>query len=167
MTDDIDELDKQIIRQVQGNLPLVKEPYREIAESLNITEQKLLRRLRRLKKSGRLRRIGGVLYHRNAGYNFNGMAAWNVPEAKKNEAGQLMAAYGHISHVFERPTYPDWPYNIFSIIHGQNKADVESTAESIAGVLGIDVDDYLVLYSTEELKKTSMRYFVEDDTDRE
>jgi len=165
MSVELDALDRCIIREVQGDLPLVEKPYEEIAGRLGITTEKLLCRLRALKTGGQLKRIAGILYHRNAGYKFNGMAAWSIDDSRKREAGKLMAGYQHISHVYERPPYPDWPYNIFSMIHGQSRTEVEDTAEMIAEKLEISRDNYIILYSTEELKKTSMQYFTENSGD--
>ncbi|MCK8824451.1 siroheme decarboxylase subunit beta [Fuchsiella alkaliacetigena] len=162
MAVEIDELDKAIIREVQAELPLVERPYLEIAQRLEISEEELLDRLRKLKQEGKLRRLGVILYHRQAGYEFNGMGAWIVPAEKIEEVGAVMASYQKISHVYERPTYPDWPYNLFSMVHGQSQAEVEGILEEISQKTGIK--DYRVLYSTEELKKVSMKYFCEEDS---
>lgn len=158
---EISELDKAIIRELQEDLPLEKRPYQKIADKLGISEEKLLNRLNDLKEEGKLRRIGVILYHRKSGYEFNGMVAWIVPPQRREELGELMATYEEISHVYERPTYPDWPYSLFSMVHGQSEADVKKVAKDIAKKTGID--DYKILYSTEELKKVSMKYFCEEE----
>lgn len=158
MPKNISELDKKIIRKIQGNLPLVKKPYKKIARDLNISEEKLINKLKQLKSEGKLRRIGTTLYHREAGFKFNGMVVWEVSENKRELAGKIMAAYPEISHVFERPTYEDWPYSLFSMIHGQDKNEVEKIVNDIQNK--IEVKNYKILYSTEELKKTSMKYFL-------
>ncbi len=161
MKEEISELDKDIIRAVQGNLPLVERPYQKIADKLGISEKELLQRLKRLQEEGKLRRMGVSLYHRKAGYQFNGMGAWVVKPERREEVGGLMTTYEEISHVYERPTYPDWPYSLFSMIHGQSKAEVEEVAKEISNKIGIK--NYRILYSTEELKKTSMKYFCEEE----
>ncbi|MCK8816101.1 AsnC family transcriptional regulator [Natroniella sulfidigena] len=158
---EISQLDQEIIKAVQEDLPLVERPYQKIADELGITEEKLLARLKSLNEEGKLRRMGLILYHRQAGYQFNGMGAWIVPAERRDEVGELMASYEEISHVYERPTYPDWPYNLFSMIHGHSQADVEEVARQISEKTGIT--DYTILYSTEELKKISMKYFSEDE----
>ncbi|MGM0471341.1 MAG: AsnC family transcriptional regulator [Bacillota bacterium] len=161
MTESLDELDKALVRAVQGDLPLSKRPYQQIGKQLGLSEQEVLARLRQLKEKGQLRRIAAILYHRRSGYQFNGMTAWVVPEDRCQEVGELMTAYEEISHVYQRPTYPDWPYNLFSMIHGQSEAVVNEVVRELVAQTGID--DYTILYSTEELKKVSMKYFCEDD----
>jgi DNA-binding Lrp family transcriptional regulator len=159
MSTEISELDKAIIREIQKELPLEKRPYQRIAKKLDISEEELLERLKTLKEEDKLRRMGVILYHRKSGYDFNGMVAWIVPPERREEVGQLMAKYDEISHVYERPTYPDWPYSLFSMVHGQSEGDVEKVAEDISEKTGLE--DYTILYSTEELKKVSMKYFLE------
>ncbi|MCK8826138.1 Lrp/AsnC family transcriptional regulator [Natroniella acetigena] len=156
----ISQLDKEIIRAVQGELPLVERPYQKIADELEISKEELLARLKQLKEEGRLRRMGVILYHRQAGYQFNGMGAWLVSPERREEVGKLMTSYEEISHVYQRPTYPDWPYSLFSMIHGQSQSEVEEIAQEISEKTGIA--EYKILYSTEELKKTSMKYFCEE-----
>lgn len=157
----LSELDKAIIREVQEELPLKERPYKQIADKIGISEEELLERLEVLDEKGQLRRMGVILYHRRSGYSANGMGAWVVPEEKREEIGELMAGYDEISHVYERPTYPDWSYSLFSMIHGQNKKQVERIAVDISQKTGIE--DYIILYSTEELKKVSMKYFCEEE----
>ncbi|SJZ66363.1 siroheme decarboxylase subunit beta [Selenihalanaerobacter shriftii] len=159
--DEIDKIDKAIIREVQEDLSLEARPYRKIAEKIGITEDELLTRLNRLDEEGKLRRMGVILHHRESGYSFNGMGAWIIPEEKREEIGKLMATYDEISHVYERPTYPDWPYSLFSMIHGRSKEDVERVAKDISKKTGIE--EYTILYSTEQLKKVSMKYFREEE----
>ncbi|ADL12090.1 AsnC family transcriptional regulator [Acetohalobium arabaticum] len=157
----LSELDKAIIREVQEELSLEERPYQQIAERIGISEEELLERLEVLKERGQLRRMGVILYHRRLGYSANGMGAWVVPEEKREEIGGLMAGYDEISHVYERPTYPDWPYSLFSMIHCRNREQVERIAADISQKTGIE--DYIILYSTEELKKVSMKYFCEEE----
>jgi DNA-binding Lrp family transcriptional regulator len=160
MSVEISDLDEKIIKEIQEDIPLAQEPFQKIANKLELSKEKLLERLEKLKEKGAMRRISAILYHRRSGYRFNGMGVWIVPEEKREQVGKLMAAYQEISHVYERPTYPDWPYSLFSMIHGQSKEEVEEVAEDI--YKKAEVTDYTILYSTEELKKTSMRYFQEE-----
>ncbi|MEJ6949819.1 siroheme decarboxylase subunit beta [Natronospora cellulosivora (SeqCode)] len=156
---ELSQLDKRIIKAVQDDLPLIERPYKKLADDLGISEEELLLRLNILKDKGILRRMGAILYHRKAGYKYNGMGAWIVPANRIEELASLVLDYQEISHVYERVTYPDWPYNFFTMIHGQSKLEVEGIAQEISLKTGIK--DYRILYSTEELKKTSMRYFFE------
>lgn len=157
MVDEIDELEKEIIIKLQGSIPLTGEPYRIIARELGITEDKLLSVIKEMKQEGKLRRISGILYHREAGFRHNGMVVWEIEPSKRDRAGRIMAGYEDISHVFARPTYEDWPFNLFSLIHGQSEKEVEETAAEITEQ--VDVLSYKILYSQEELKKSSMKYF--------
>ncbi|WP_408955596.1 Lrp/AsnC family transcriptional regulator [Natroniella sp. ANB-PHB2] len=161
MKREISQLDKEIIRSVQEELPLIKRPYQKIADELEISEEELLARLKQLKEEGRLRRMGVILYHRQAGYQFNGMGAWVVAPERREKVGELVTSYEEISHVYQRPTYPDWPYSLFTMIHGQSQSKVEAVAQKISEQTGIT--EYKILYSIEELKKTSMKYFCEGD----
>ncbi|WP_027338866.1 AsnC family transcriptional regulator [Halonatronum saccharophilum] len=154
----LSELDKDIVRLMQEDIPLVERPYRLIAQKVGISEEELLERLENYHIEGMLRRVGPVLYHRQAGYKANGMTAWRVPEDGMEGFADLLVGYSQITHLYQRPTYPDWPYNIFAMIHGKEEGEVESIAQTI--FQSCEIDDYTILYSTEELKKCSMRYFM-------
>ncbi len=150
-------LDKRIIAQLQENLPLTRAPYAELAQELGITEDELLSKLQEFKAKGMLRRVGAVLSHRRAGYTGNVMCAWRVSVDKVEETGRLMASFPQASHVYQRPVYPDWPYNMFTMIHGRSRQECEAVVEEIAQKTGIK--DYALLYSIREFKKSSMKYF--------
>jgi siroheme decarboxylase len=153
----ISDVDKKIISFLQEDLPLQAAPYAELAGKLGISEDELLERLVAMKKEGILRRIGAVLYHNRAGFTANGMCAWQVPPEQVQEVGTVMAAFPQASHVYERPVYPDWPYNLFTMLHGQTKREVEETAAEISRRTGIQ--NYTILFSLREFKKASMRYY--------
>jgi len=153
----MDELDKKIVALLQGDLPLVQAPYAAVASELGIEEDELLERLRKLKNKGILRRVGAILYHRRACFWANAMVAWRVPEERVAEVGEIMAADPRASHVYRRPVYPDWPYNLFTMLHGRNRAEVETAVREMAERTG--VGEYEILFSVREFKKTSMRYF--------
>ena len=107
-----------------------------------------------------MRRFSAVLHHRKAGFRANAMAVWRVPEERAVEVGQIMAQNPAVTHCYQRPTFPDWPYTHFTMIHAPTKAECEAIADEISHETGIT--DFQVLYSTREFKKTRVRYFVED-----
>jgi siroheme decarboxylase len=154
ITDD----DIAYIRATQGDLPHVEEPYTAIADALGWDLDRVFEWTNRLTASGHLRRWAGILNHRVAGFRANGMAVWNVPEDRILEFGQFVAGYRNVSHCYQRPTYPDWPYSVFSMLHHPKVAGVEATAEAISKETGIE--DYRVLYSTTEFKKIRLPYYV-------
>ncbi len=153
----LDNMDKKIISFIQGDLPLTATPYAELAGELGLSEDELLGRIKEMKEKGILRRMGAILYHHRAGFRANGMVAWRVSPERVHEVGTLMASFNQASHVYQRPVYPDWPYNLFTMLHGKNREEVEKTAEEIANRIG--VADYVILYSLREFKKASLRYF--------
>lgn len=154
-------LEKRIVREIQGDIPLLQRPFESIADKLGIKEEELLIKLRELRDRGVIRRFSAILRHRNLGISANGMGVWRVPADRAEEVGLKMAAFSQVSHCYQRPTLPDWPYNLFTMIHGKTMEDCERIAELISQDTGIK--DYRLLYSTRELKKVSMRYFAESD----
>lgn len=155
----LDELDKKIISAMQDEFPLVLEPYREIADKIGISEQELLDRLERYKKSGQIRKMGAVLRHREVGYSANALCAWLVPESRNEEVGRLMASKSEITHCYTRLEQPGWRYNFYTMIHGHNRQECQDFAAKLAQEAGLA--DYIMLFSTKEWKKTSMKYFRE------
>lgn len=154
----LSETDIAYIKATQVDLPDLEEPFAPIANALGWTTDEVFAHARRMQESGHLRRFAGILNHRTAGFRANGMAVWNVPEARVSEFGQFVAGYRNISHCYQRPTYADWPYSVFSMIHHPKVAGVEETARAIVAETGIE--DYRVLYSTTEFKKIRLPYFV-------
>lgn len=152
-------LDKSIIRRVQEDLPLVPEPYKEIARQLDITEDELMNKIKEFCCSGIIRRFGTVVNHRNIGFISNAMVVWIVPEDLIEDVSKIMISFSQVSHCYQRPTFPEWPYNVFTMIHGQSNQECERIAKEIAEA--INIKDYNLLYSTKELKKVSMKYFIE------
>ena len=149
-----------IIREVQEDLDIVPAPFQPMAERLGYTEEELLRKVNELQGIGHLRRFAAILYHRRAGYAANGMGVWNVQPDKAIEIGKQMATFNTVSHCYLRPTYPDWPYSVFTMIHGHKVKDCEEIAKAISETTGIE--EYLMLYSTKEYKKIRVRYFTEE-----
>lgn len=147
------ELDLIIMRELQQDFPLVPEPYAEIAQRIGCTVDEVLKRLKHLQACGSLKRIGAVLKHRKAGFEANGLFVCLVPEEQMNEAGRMLASYKEVSHCYHRSPCHDWPYNLYAMIHGICKNDVLAIAEQFTSEQHIQV--YEILFSTEELKKTS------------
>jgi len=149
------------IRVSQQDLPVVAEPFAQLVDGTGLSAARLLELLQQFLDSQQMRRYAAVLRHRRAGYRANAMAVWVVPEEQMAEVGPQMASFKAVSHCYERPTYPDWPYSVFTMIHGRHADDCEAVAQAIAEATGID--DYAMLYSTKEYKKTRVRYFLDDD----
>jgi DNA-binding Lrp family transcriptional regulator len=153
-----DEQDKQIIKATQSGLPLVSDPYRDIATTLSITENVVLERLKLMLDSGMIRRVGLVPNHYKLGLKANGMSVWNVPDSKVKELGEKIGALDFVSHSYERPRHlPLWNYNLFAMVHGENKDEVHEKVALIAEILGDSCAEYDVLFSSKILKKTGMR----------
>ena len=157
-----DELDRQIVLATQSGLPLVAEPYAQIATGLGIAEAELLERLRAMQADGRMRRIGAVPNHYRLGYRSNGMTVWDVPDDRVMALGERIGALPFVSHCYRRPRHPpDWPYNLFAMVHGRSRAETDAkaaqVADEIAALLGYACRDWRVLYSSAILKKTGLR----------
>jgi DNA-binding Lrp family transcriptional regulator len=160
-----DEQDIAVIRALQGDLPVIPEPFAPAAEALGIGQDQLLDHLERMQERRLLRRVAAILFHRRAGFSANGMGVWNVPEERVMELGPQMAAFRGISHCYQRPTYKDWPYSIFTMAHGRSKDECDAILDSIADSTGID--QRATLYSSTEFKKIRLLYFTEDYRDWE
>jgi DNA-binding Lrp family transcriptional regulator len=154
----ITEQDRCAIRELQEDLPLVGRPFADMAERLDLTEADLFAKAAELMRRGLMRRYSAVLHHRRAGFSSNAMAVWKVPEERAVEVGNIMAGSKWVTHCYQRPTFPDWQYTHFTMIHATNSQKCEEVALGISRDTGID--DYMLLYSTREYKKTRVRYFV-------
>jgi DNA-binding Lrp family transcriptional regulator len=148
---------RRILRLVQGDLPDSAEPFAAVAKQAGASVEEVLSLLSELKESGAVRRFGATLRHQKAGYGKNAMVAWRVPEERLEEVGRDMAARPEISHCYVRRTYPEWPYNLYTMIHGRDEGEVDQVVERMARATGID--EHEKLESLRELKKTSMTYF--------
>ena len=148
----------QILRIVQKTLPNSATPYADIATQVGTTEDNVLELLRRLKNGGQIRRFGATLRHQQAGYTFNAMVAWYVEDGfDVDYVGQIMADRQEISHCYLRRNCLDWPYNVYTMIHGKNQDDCLRVVKELGTLTG--VTQYEILFSRKELKKTSMEYF--------
>jgi DNA-binding Lrp family transcriptional regulator len=155
-----DEFDRDVIRALQGDMPVVSEPYAPAAAELGIPQSLLLEHLQGMQERRLLRRVAAILFHRRAGFSANGMGVWNVPDERIMELGMRMASFRGISHCYQRPTYADWPYSVFTMAHGRSKEECDAILESIAADTG--VEDRAILYSSTEFKKIRLLYFTDD-----
>jgi DNA-binding Lrp family transcriptional regulator len=155
----VSDEDVATIVATQGPMPVVPEPYAPAAERLGVSQDEVLARLGSLRERGGLRRVAAILYHRRAGFSANGMGVWQVPDAEILETGKRMAAFRGISHCYQRPTYPDWPYSVFTMAHGRSKEECDAILDSIAAATGIT--ERATLYSSTEFKKVRMLYFTD------
>lgn len=153
-----DATDRRIIAATQGGLPLVPRPYAQIARELGLDESELHDRLRRMQGSGVIRRIAVAPNHHALGLTANGMSVWDVEDDRIAELGAAVGALEFVSHCYERPrALPDWPYNLFAMIHGTTRAEVEDKRARIAALLGGACRSGDILYSTRILKKKGLR----------
>ena len=157
---DVSDDDVAVIRATQGPMPAVAEPFAPAAERLGVSQDEVFARLESLKERKALRRVAAILFHRRAGFSANGMGVWKVPPDQVLELGRRMAATRGISHCYERPTYPDWPYALFTMAHGRSKDECDAILDSIAEATGIS--ERATLYSSTEFKKVRMLYFTDD-----
>ena len=155
-----DELDVAVIQALQGDMPVVPEPYAPAAEALGMPQARLLEHLEAMRERRLLRRVAAILYHRRAGFSANGMGVWKVPDERIMELAPRMAAVRGISHCYQRPTYKDWPYQIFTMAHGRSKEECDAVLDAIAQDTGIT--QRATLYSSTEFKKVRMIYFTDD-----
>ena len=152
------DLEKKIVVAIQGDLPITPTPYGDIARELDISEELLLETLKNLCDQGVIRRFGGTLRHQKSGFKANAMVAWRVEEARADQVGEIFAAFTEVSHCYHRKPTQDWPYNLYTMVHAGDEADCRETASRMAKKAA--VAEYELLFSREELKKTSMRYFL-------
>lgn len=149
--------ERAVISRLQKDLPASLTPYADLARELEMEEDEILSIIEEFQRKGMLRRLGAALYHRNVGYTANAMVVWQVPSDRVEDVGMTMATFPEASHVYQRPVYPGWPYNLFTMIHGNSKEECEAVAARISAKTGIK--NYLLLYSLREFKKTSINYF--------
>jgi DNA-binding Lrp family transcriptional regulator len=153
----ISELDREYIRQLQKDIEITKEPFKAITETLGITSTQLFNKIKEYESIGIMRRFAAILRHRQAGFTANGMIVWKVPEEKVDEKGLKIASFPQVSHCYRRPVYPDWEFNLFSMIHSRTIEAAEKIAKEISTVIG--VENYKILFSSREFKKERVRYF--------
>jgi len=157
-----DDLDVAVIRVLQGPMEVTDRPYDAAADEVGMSTDSFLDHLRGMVDRKLLRRVAAILYHRRAGFSANGMGVWRVPEERILEVGSRMAAVRGISHCYQRPTYADWPYSVFTMAHGRSKEECDAILDGIANEHGLHGDDRAVLYSSTEFKKIRLHYFTDD-----
>jgi siroheme decarboxylase len=157
-----DDRDVAVIRALQGPMDVADRPYDAAAAEAGLTTPELLDHLRGMVDRKLLRRVAAILYHRRAGFSANGMGVWRVPEGQILEVGGRMAAVRGISHCYQRPTYEDWPYSVFTMAHGRSKEECDAILDSIADEHSLHGDDRATLYSSTEFKKIRLHYFTDD-----
>lgn len=154
----IDKIDRQIITATQAGLPLTRQPYQAIANTLGISAETVMQRISVMQDLGVIRRIGAVPNHYRLGYKFNGMTVWNIADEYIDEMGGRIGQLDFVSHCYHRPRHlPEWPYNLFAMVHSKSEAGVKGQQEIIAELLGGYNLGQDVLYSTRILKKTGLR----------
>jgi len=152
------ELDRRIVMATQAGLPLDLRPYHWLAAELGVDAEIVMERLRAMLSDGRIRRIGAVPNHYRLGYSANGMSVWDVPDEDIRTIGTQVGELDIVSHCYHRPRrMPDWPYNLFAMVHGHSQAEVRDKVNQIAQLLGDKVRQHDVLFSTRILKKTGLR----------
>ncbi len=151
----MDDLDRRIIAALQDGLPIVAEPYGEVAARLGLSAQAVLERLRAMLARGEVRRLGASIAHRNAGIAANVMCVWRVPSEQVEAFAREAVRVPAITHCYERAASPAWPYNVYTMIHGHTQADCEAVIKDLCRLTG--QQDYVALLSTREFKKTWTR----------
>jgi siroheme decarboxylase len=154
------EQDKDFIRELQKDLELILDPFNKCAENLGVTTAELFAKAREYEANGVMRRFAAILRHRDAGFSANGMVVWKVSDEKIDDAGYKIASFPQVSHCYQRPTYPDWPFSLFSMIHARTIQAAETIATEISNTVGIK--DYRILFSSREFKKERVKYFEEE-----
>ena len=154
----LDEFDRQLIAATQGGLPLVPRPYDAVGERLGVSGQQVRERLAQMLESGLIRRIGAVPNHYRLGFTANGMSVWDVDDTQVDILGERIGQLPGVSHCYRRPRrLPSWPYNLFAMLHGRTRAEVEQQAVQLQELLGTACRGHDILYSTAILKKTGLR----------
>ena len=153
----IENLDKEIIRKLQEDISITATLYKEIAKDLNMSEDELLHKVKYYNECGILKRIGAILYHRNVGFKANAMVVWKIDNQDLDKIGTYITSISEVSHCYERKPCSSWDYNLYTMVHEKDRVSCNKIIEKIANTIGCA--NYKILYSTRELKKTSMRYF--------
>jgi DNA-binding Lrp family transcriptional regulator len=151
------ELDKDFIRELQKDLEIIPEPFVKSAEKLSISTEELFGKAREFEKDGIMRRYAAILRHRDAGFTANGMIVWKVPDNIIDKIGFKLATFSQVSHCYRRPTYPDWEFNLFSMIHARSFDSAEKIAKEMSNI--ITIYNYKILFSSREFKKERVKYF--------
>lgn len=154
----LDDIDRAIVEATQAGLPLSVTPFRALAENLKMPEESVMERLQRMLDSGAIRRIAAVPQHYALGIRANGMSVWDIDDDQVDELGERVGALSFVSHCYRRPRHlPDWPYNLFAMVHGRSREEVIDQAAEIERLLGQACRAHDILFSSGLLKKTGLR----------
>ena len=155
VSDIMNPIDIKLLKLTQDGIPIESEPFKKIAKELELSEDGVISRLENMIKEGVIRRFGASIGHRAIGITANAMCTWNVPDERVEEVGAIMAGFPEVTHCYERPRYPDWNFNLFTMIHAYSRDACEKIAKEISIATGIK--DYGILFSEKEFKKTGVR----------
>ena len=156
--------DRALIKAVEHGLPIASRPYAVIAKDLGTTEQDVISRLQHLMDNGAIKRYGVVVRHKELGYTANGMVVWNVPDDKVEELGICIGKYACVTLSYRRPRrLPEWPYNLFTMVHGSNRDEVTKKVEDIVANCGLQDTDHTILFSTRRFKQRGASYTEKDN----
>jgi len=159
---DVTPLHMDIIKLLQNDIEIKSEPFEDIIKELNISYDKFFQTIQELQQSGIMRRFASILNHRKAGFNANAMVVWDVDEKNGEAIGETAASFSEVSHCYLRPKYPNWQYNLFTMIHGKTKEDTNAVIQNIASE--ITSKSHMPLYSSREFKKIRLKYFTNDES---
>lgn len=157
---ELTRLERRIIYELQGDLEASARPFASLAEKLGIPEEELIEKVREFEATGKIRRFGATLKHQRTGFGGNVMVVWRVEEARVDEVGEVLAGFHEVTHCYRRPASPDWPYNLYTMVHAKDEeACLEVVKEMVRAARA---RESALLFSVKELKKTTMRYFFEE-----
>lgn len=156
---DISPRDKDVIRVLQDDFPLCEQPFKFLANKIDMSEEEFIERVKKLSDQKKIRKMGAVLQHRQAGFNANALCAWCVPNDQIDAVARIMSQNPAVSHCYDRNPAPNWNYNLYTMIHAKTREECQNIIADLAKQCRLD--QFQILYTTREWKKTSMRYFVE------
>ena len=151
--------DKEIVKVLQEDFPLCEKPYKVLAEKVGMSEEEFLQRVQKLMDEKKIRKMGAVLRHREAGFTANALCAWNVPPEKLDEVAKIMSSHPAVSHCYDRTTAPNWNYNLYTMIHAKSREECEKIISELSAAT--EIENFQIMYSKKEWKKTGMKYFSE------
>lgn len=154
----MEEIDRKILRHIQDGIPIVKRPYRKIADELDMAEERVINRLKDMLEDNLVKRFGCVPHHYNLGFTANGMSVWDIPDGEVDSIGEKFGEFDFVTHCYRRPRHlPVWPYNLFAMVHGKSKEQVEKKVSQLESTVKLDDVTFEIIYSTELLKKKGSR----------
>ena len=151
----MDDIDTKLLKITQDGIPLIPEPFNEVAAQLGISVDDVIHRIENLQRKGVIRRFGASIGHRVIGITANAMCTWNVPDDRVEDVGAIMAGFTEVTHCYQRPRRQGWPYNLFTMVHAYTQEECKKIARQISHATSID--DYNILFSEKEFKKTGVR----------